>query len=172
MPVETPIRKTVFRGTFDQLYPTAHDRYGMDDQIGWENIKDLRLGVETKPTKKMGFNVEYNDWYLASATDAMYAGTGAALFRSTTGADGTHIGQELDLMATYAISGTNNGGSGMGPHIPRTVSATGHTRTWVYISVHHGYLEVLRRAKKRQANREEYACRYTKKAIRHSEDCL
>ncbi|HTL03375.1 MAG TPA: alginate export family protein, partial [Vicinamibacterales bacterium] len=25
------------RGTFDQLYPTAHDKYGLADQVGWKN---------------------------------------------------------------------------------------------------------------------------------------
>jgi alginate export protein len=32
------------RGTFDQLYPTAHDKYGLADQVGWRNIHDLRVG--------------------------------------------------------------------------------------------------------------------------------
>jgi len=26
-------------GTFDVLYPTAHDKYGMADQVGWKNVK-------------------------------------------------------------------------------------------------------------------------------------
>jgi hypothetical protein len=40
------------RGTFDQLYPTAHDKYGLADQVGWRNIHDARLGVEFKPRAK------------------------------------------------------------------------------------------------------------------------
>jgi hypothetical protein len=38
------------RGTFDQLYPTPHDKYGLADQIGWRNVHDARAGVELKPT--------------------------------------------------------------------------------------------------------------------------
>ena len=30
------------RGTFDSLYPTPHDKYGMTDQVGWRNIHHLR----------------------------------------------------------------------------------------------------------------------------------
>src|SRR5205814_9055285 len=40
------------RGTFDQLYPTGHDKYGLADQIGWRNINHVRTGVELKPTSK------------------------------------------------------------------------------------------------------------------------
>ena len=39
------------RGTFDQLYPTGHDKYGLADQVGWRNIHHLRAGVELTPIK-------------------------------------------------------------------------------------------------------------------------
>ena len=32
------------RGTFDQLYPTGHDKLGLSDQVGWRNIHHLREG--------------------------------------------------------------------------------------------------------------------------------
>ena len=41
------------RGTFDQLYPTGHDKLGLWDQVGWKNIHNLRAGVEVKPTSKV-----------------------------------------------------------------------------------------------------------------------
>ncbi|MEP6715694.1 MAG: alginate export family protein [Terriglobia bacterium] len=91
------------RGTFDQLYPSGHDKYGLSDQIGWRNMNDLRAGLETRPLKKLGVNFEYNDWYLASRFDAMYNSSGTALFRSSTGAAGSHIGQELDVIASLTI---------------------------------------------------------------------
>ena len=37
------------RGTFDQLYPTGHDKFGLADQVGWRNIHHLRGGLELKP---------------------------------------------------------------------------------------------------------------------------
>ena len=39
------------RGTFDQLYPTPHDKYGLADQVGWRNIRHLRAGIELTPWK-------------------------------------------------------------------------------------------------------------------------
>ena len=41
------------RNTFDQLYPSAHDLYGLADQVGWKNIEHLRTGVEFKPKAEM-----------------------------------------------------------------------------------------------------------------------
>ena len=32
-------------GTFDQLYPTVHDKYGLADQFGWENMQHVRAGI-------------------------------------------------------------------------------------------------------------------------------
>ena len=37
------------RGTFDQLYPTAHDKFGLADQVGWRNIHHVRTGLEVRP---------------------------------------------------------------------------------------------------------------------------
>ena len=39
------------RGTFDQLYPTAHDKYGLADQVGWRNIHHVRVGFDITPIK-------------------------------------------------------------------------------------------------------------------------
>ena len=106
------------RGTFDQLYPSAHDKYGFADQIGWKNIKDLRAGVELKPAKAWKTTVEYNNWYLANPFDSLYATSSTALFRSTTGTAGTHVGQELDFIGTWAISKPLQAGAGIGHIFP------------------------------------------------------
>ena len=41
------------RGTFDQLYPTGHDKLGLSDQVGWRNIHHARAGVEIKPSREV-----------------------------------------------------------------------------------------------------------------------
>jgi hypothetical protein len=30
--------------TFDTIYPTAHDRFGITDLFGWQNIETVRAG--------------------------------------------------------------------------------------------------------------------------------
>lgn len=92
------------RGTFDQLYPTAHDKYGLADQVGWKNIHHLRTGLEVRPHTKLALAGSYHSFWLASPKDALYSAAGAVISRIPTGAADRHVGQELDLQATYTPS--------------------------------------------------------------------
>ena len=92
------------RGTFDQLYPTAHDKYGLADQVGWRNIHHLRLGVEVTPIKATPVALAYNFYWLAERRDALYAASGAALARVAAGASSRRVGHELDVQATRALA--------------------------------------------------------------------
>lgn len=92
------------RGTFDPLYPTGHDKYGLADQVGWKNIHDVRLGTEFKPQAKWLVSSFFHDWWLASATDALYSASGAVVARSVAGTAGTHVGEEIDAQATYTVN--------------------------------------------------------------------
>jgi len=92
------------RGTFDQLYPTGHDKLGLADQVGWRNVDHLRGGVEIKPKAQWQLSSSYHSWWLASATDALYSASGALVSRSTAGTAGRHVGQEVDAQAVYTYS--------------------------------------------------------------------
>jgi len=92
------------RGTFDQLYPTAHDKYGLADQVGWKNIHQVRTGIETRPHTRLAIAGSYHSFWLASATDALYSAAGTVLARIPAGAPDRHVGQELDIQATYTPS--------------------------------------------------------------------
>jgi hypothetical protein len=92
------------RGTFDQLYPTGHDKLGLADQVGWRNVDHLRGGLEVKPHAQWALNGSYHSFWLASATDALYAANGVAVARSIAGTAGRHVGQELDAQAVYTYS--------------------------------------------------------------------
>jgi hypothetical protein len=93
------------RQTFDQLYPTGHDKLGLADQIGWRNIHHIREGVEITPIKATPISLNYHSWWLASSTDGLYSAGGTLLVpRIATGASSTHVGQEIDLQVTRAIT--------------------------------------------------------------------
>ena len=92
------------RGTFDQLYPTAHDKYGLADQVGWKNIHHLRTGVEVRPQTKLLMTGGYHSYWLANNRDALYSASGAVLGLIAAGAPNRHVGQELDIQATYTPS--------------------------------------------------------------------
>jgi Alginate export len=92
------------RGTFDQLYPTAHDKYGLADQIGWRNIHHVRIGTELTPFKSTVVGVSYHSYWLAEGRDALYAASGAPLARIPAGAPDTHVGQEIDVQVTRPLT--------------------------------------------------------------------
>ena len=60
------------RGTFDQLYPTPHDKYGLADQIGWKNVHHVRAGFELTPIRALPVTTNYHSWWLAETRDALY----------------------------------------------------------------------------------------------------
>jgi len=93
------------RGTFDQLYPTGHDKYGLSDQVGWRNMHHLRAGFEISPIKALPVTANYHSWWLADRHDGLYAASGAVLVpRIAAGAANTHVGQELDLQVSRVVT--------------------------------------------------------------------
>ena len=92
------------RGTFDQLYPTGHDKMGFADQVGWKNVSNVQIAAALKPSTKWTFTPRYHWLWLASAKDALYAANGTAVVRDTTGLAGKYIGAEVDLTGTYAAT--------------------------------------------------------------------
>jgi hypothetical protein len=91
------------RGTFDQLYPTAHDKYGLADQVGWRNIHHVRAGFELTPFKATPITVNYHSYWLAERRDALYAASGAPIARVASGAASTRVGQEIDVQVSRPL---------------------------------------------------------------------
>jgi hypothetical protein len=92
------------RGTFDQLYPTPHDKYGLADQIGWKNIHHLRAGVAFTPRRGWPIATNYHSWWLAETRDGLYTAGSAPLARIPAGAASRHVGQELDVQVSRALT--------------------------------------------------------------------
>ena len=92
------------RGTFDQLYPTGHDKYGLSDQVGWKNLHHVRAGTELLARKGLVISGSYHSWWLADRHDALYNAGGVALARVPGGAASNHVGQEVDAQAVFTVS--------------------------------------------------------------------
>ena len=106
------------RNTFDTLYPTAHDRFGITDQFGWQNIVAGRAGVAVEPHRRWSVVGQYLDFWLASATDAVYNSSGGIIARDATGRSGTHIGKEVDVYTWYEVNRETHIGVGLGHLMP------------------------------------------------------
>ena len=97
--------------TFDQLYPSNHDKYGFADVVGRRNLVQFRTGVEEEPTKKWKLKQAFEGYWLATSHDNFYASSGAISVPAHPGAN-PHIGNELDLVAEYQLSRGLNFGFG------------------------------------------------------------
>ncbi len=107
-------------GTFDQLYPTVHDKYGLTDQFGWENMQHVRAGVELNTRSKWMFSGKYSSFWLADAHDALYSSRNGPIVRRADGSAGRFVGQELDATALYTVSKGMQCGVGYGYVLPGT----------------------------------------------------
>lgn len=125
------------RGTFDQLYPTGHDKYGLADQVGWRNIRHLRSGVEFKPAAKLSLAAMYHSYWLANARDGLYGAAGALLVRKADGSAGTRVGQEIDISGTYSMNKQVQIGAGLGHLFAgsflKQATRDGHSYTFPYV---------------------------------------
>jgi hypothetical protein len=126
-------------GTFNQLYPTGHDKYGLTDQVGWQNIKHTRTGVDLKLARKWSFTGKDSAYWLADARDALYSASGAVLARSKAGTAGTYVGQELEFVSAYKIDtrASVSGGFGhlfSGTFLKNTTQGVGYSYPFVMTS--------------------------------------
>jgi len=127
------------QGTFDQLYPTAHDKYGLADQVGWKNIHHLRAGVDWKPSAKFGFGTKFNAYWLADAHDGLYNTSSTLLVRDTTGTAGRFVGTELDATALWSPVKNAQVGAGFahlfpGSFLKRTTPGHAYTAPYVFLN--------------------------------------
>jgi hypothetical protein len=86
--------------TFDQLYPSNHDKFGFADQVGRRNLQQFRVTVEEQPTARWKVKQAFEGYWLATTHDNLYGSSGAIAVAAHPGAS-PHIGNELDLIAEY-----------------------------------------------------------------------
>jgi hypothetical protein len=89
--------------TFDQIYPSNHDKLGFADQFGRKNIQQVRAGVEETVGKKWKLRQAYEDFWLATTHDALYANSGVISIPADPTAPSRHVGQEVDCIAQYQV---------------------------------------------------------------------
>jgi hypothetical protein len=120
-------------GTFDTMYPTAHDRFGIADQFGWQNIVAWRSGVTITPHRRWSVTAQYVDLWLANARDAAYNSSGSVILRDITGKSGRRLGEEFDVYTWYEINRQVHIGAGFGRLLPGAfIARAGNGTPYMY----------------------------------------
>jgi hypothetical protein len=127
------------RSTFDQLYPTPHDKYGLADQIGWKNIHHVRAGFEITPFKGSPVTTNYHSWWLAEAQDALYNAGSTPIARVPGGAADRHVGQELDFQISRALTPQLQAAAGYahiftGPFLKEATPGASYSHPYVMVT--------------------------------------
>jgi hypothetical protein len=99
--------------TFDTIEPTAHDRFGITDLFGGQNLESVRAGTTVEPHRRLTFTVQGLDFWAASALDSIYNTSGSAIVNNKT-AHGRHVGAEIDGYSWYELNKHFNLGGGVG----------------------------------------------------------
>jgi hypothetical protein len=103
-------------GTFDPLFPSTHDKYGLTDLFGSSNMMYVRPGFQFDLRRNLSVAAAYNQYWLASARDALYVG-GKPLVRSR-GDNATHVGQGIDVQSQWTVSRSTQLNIGYGRLFP------------------------------------------------------
>lgn len=126
-------------GGFVDLYPTAHLWYGFTDQEGWRNLKNIRMGLDLAPVRKLQLKLDFHGFWLATLRDGLYNVGGRLLVAAPQdGASDAKVGDELNAIFTVPVSDILSVGGGIGHLFPgRFVEENspgfGHTFSYLFV---------------------------------------
>lgn len=86
--------------TFNNLFPTNHDKYGYMDLFSWKNSHDIRFSFDTQPLEWFKTKLDYHLFFLPDPANGAFLASGAQWRPGAPGA-GNYAGQELDLLFTF-----------------------------------------------------------------------
>ncbi len=86
---------------YDQLFPLVHKYNGFMDLFGRRNLEDVNFQLTMKPTDKTTLLLWHHILWRQNTNDVVYNANNTVFNSNVTG--GRQLGQELDLLLTYAI---------------------------------------------------------------------
>jgi uncharacterized protein involved in response to NO len=86
--------------TFNNLFPSNHDKYGYMDLFAWKNLHDIRFSFHSWPTSFMSAGLDYHAFFLPNPADGTFLASGAQLRPGSPGAS-PFAGQELDILFKF-----------------------------------------------------------------------
>jgi len=126
--------------TFDGVFGAIDRVYGRINFFSWMNLQDYQASFSCRPIRKAKLSVDYHFFRLDEDKDAWYWCSGRPARQDATGNSGSDVGQEIDLIASYAYSKHLKFMTGYahffpGPFIERT--GTSPDADWFFFQTHY-----------------------------------
>ena len=125
--------------TYDQLYPSDHNAFGLFDLFGFQNIKEQRVNLDLGPAKHLTVLLQGESLNVASRYDSVYnSGEGAIVQAPAHGFATTNLGDGFDASAKYVFHNYWAVNAGVGHFFPGSLmSANNHGAplTYSYFSI-------------------------------------
>lgn len=137
--------------TFDQLYPSSHNVFGLTDLLGWQNIQQQRLNFDLSPKKYLTVSLQQELLQVANQHDSVYTGSGGVFVKPPIGGFATRsIGRELDLSTRYVFRDYYTFNAGIAHFFPGTLmvnNSHGSPITLGYLSLTY-HLSIVHRSER------------------------
>ncbi len=88
------------RESFQTLFPTNHDKYGILDVAAWQNLQAWRASVGLHPAKNWSIDADWWRLYVEDGDDAWYGANGVPIRGGAPGAS-KYLGSEADLVLSW-----------------------------------------------------------------------
>jgi Alginate export len=112
--------------TYDQLYPSNHNAFGLVDLFGFQNMKQQRVNLQLTPKQNFLVLLQGGSLHVATTRDGVYSSAGSSLIAAPTGGfKGDGIGSEFDASAKYIFHKSFVTNAGVGHFFPGEVVTTG-----------------------------------------------
>ncbi len=130
-------------GGFVDVYPSAHRWYGYNDLVGWRNIRNLQLGAEVNPHKRLRLQFDFHSFWLVSARDALYnVGGRLSVAPPESGAADKKVGDEVNATFSLPVSDSVGVTGGIGYMFPGPfvkANSPGHGNTFSFLAIQVGF---------------------------------
>jgi len=93
-------------GTFENLFPTNHDKYGLMDLAAWKNLSDVWFGAGFLPFETVAIDATVHLLGRLDDGDTFYRASGAALRDRALAvrSDAKDVGTEIDLTLDWKVT--------------------------------------------------------------------
>ena len=120
--------------TYDQLYPSDHNAFGLFDLFGFQNIKEQRVNLDLAPTKNLSLLFQGEALGVASRFDGVYNSGGEVSVQAPAHGFATNsIGDGFDASAKYVFHDYWAVNAGVGHFFPGSLmSANNHGAPLTY----------------------------------------